>query len=197
MRVRSRSLICYGARVRALRLRTKLLFGRDLKSLGARSFIERPGLLLGSENISIGTNTSIRWGARIEAQARFENRTPRLTIGDNVNIEQNVHIMCQSEISIGNNVSITPNCVIVDVTHPFDEFETSVKIGEQILDEDSFVVIGNGAFIGAGTSILPNTRVGNGAIIGANSVVTSDIPDFAIAAGNPARVIRLRRPPIR
>lgn len=197
MRGRSRSLALYGAKVRALRIVTKLRHGHELKSLGARSFIERPGLVLGAENISIGANTSIRWGARIEAQARFENRTPRLTIGDNVNIEQNVHIMCQSEISIGDNVSITPNCVIVDVTHPFDELDTSIKIGEQILDENSFVIIGPGAFIGAGTSILPNTRVGDGAIIGANSVVTSDIPDFAIAAGNPARVIRLRRPPIR
>jgi acetyltransferase-like isoleucine patch superfamily enzyme len=164
----------------------KRRFGR----LGSGSFIQRPALILGHRNISIGDRTSIRTGARIEAQARFSHRIPRLEIGSDTNIEQNVHIMCQSRITIGDRVSITGNCAIVDITHPVGlEVE---KVGSAITDEDSYVFIDDDVFIGFGSVVLPNVRIGQGAIIGANSVVTTDVPPFAIAAGAPARVVKMR-----
>jgi acetyltransferase-like isoleucine patch superfamily enzyme len=139
----------------------------------------------------VGESTSIRSGARIEAQPRFEHRTPRLSIGSNTNIEQNVHIMCQSVVSIGDRVSITGHCAIVDVTHPIDV--AGVKIGDAIVDEDSFVEIQDDVFLGFGTVVLPNVVIGRGAVIGANSVVATDIPPYVIAAGAPARVLRERQ----
>ena len=54
------------------------------------------------------------------------------------------------------------------------------------------VNIGNDVWIGARVTILPGVKIGNGAIIGAGSVVTKDVPDFAIVGGNPARVIKYR-----
>ena len=99
--------------------------------------------------------------------------------------------MCQSHITIGDRVSITGHCTIVDVTHPIDD-PTVGKIGDAIADLDSFVEIGNDVFIGFGAVILPDVRVGDGAVIGANSVVASDVPARAIVAGVPARVIRYR-----
>ena len=56
------------------------------------------------------------------------------------------------------------------------------------------VVIGYGADIGTNATILPGVRVGANAIIGAGAVVNHDVPDFAIAAGVPAKVMRSRRP---
>jgi virginiamycin A acetyltransferase len=56
-------------------------------------------------------------------------------------------------------------------------------------------VIGHDVWIGHGALILPGVRVGNGAIIGAGSVVARAVPDYAIVAGNPARVVRHRFPP--
>jgi acetyltransferase-like isoleucine patch superfamily enzyme len=161
-----------------------------LSRLGRGSFIQRPALLLGHRNISIGDRTSIRSGARIEAQARFSHRVPRLVIGSDTNIEQNVHIMCQSRVTIGDRVSITGNCAIVDISHPVGPDIT--KIGSAITDEDSFVEIDDDVFVGFGAVILPNVRIGRGAVIGANSVVTTDIPALAIAAGAPARIVRMR-----
>lgn len=118
------------------------------------------------------------------------HRTPELRIGDNVNIEQNVHLICHSRLIIGNNVSITGHCAIVDVTHPYQNVEDPVKIGSRILDEDSFVEIGDGSFLGFGTLVMPNVRIGKACMIGAHSVVTRDVPDYSVAAGNPARVVR-------
>ena len=90
---------------------------------------------------------------------------------------------------IGNNVSITGNCSIVDVTHPFSDVHDSRKIGARILDDDSFVEIGDGTFIGYGAVILPNVRIGANAVIGANSVVAHDVPDYSVASGVPAIII--------
>ena len=182
--------LTYRLKVRARRLWSGAVRRRRFAHFGAGSSIENPQMLLGARNVSIGDHTSIRYGARIEAHARFPHRKPSLTIGSNTNIEQNVHIMCQNRISIGDRVSITGHCAIVDVTHPVDD--PDVKIGDTILDEDSYVEIGNDVFIGFGSVILPNVRIGDGAVIGANSVVVTDIPPRVIAAGAPARVVRER-----
>jgi acetyltransferase-like isoleucine patch superfamily enzyme len=70
-----------------------------------------------------------------------------------------------------------------------------VKVGDAIVDEDSFVEIQDDVFLGFGTVVLPNVVIGRGAVIGANSVVATDIPPFTVAAGAPAKVIRSRKLP--
>jgi acetyltransferase-like isoleucine patch superfamily enzyme len=65
-----------------------------------------------------------------------------------------------------------------------------IKIGKRILDENSFVEIGDGCFLGFGTLIMPNVRIGKYCIIGAHSVVTKDVPDYSVVAGNPACIVR-------
>jgi acetyltransferase-like isoleucine patch superfamily enzyme len=56
------------------------------------------------------------------------------------------------------------------------------------------VRIGDGSWLGHGTVVLPGATIGRHVVIGANSVVRGDIPDFTVAAGNPARVLRRMRP---
>ena len=56
-------------------------------------------------------------------------RPPELRIGNNVDIEQNVHIVCHHRVTIGDDVSITANCAIVDTTHAFDDLPPGTKIG--------------------------------------------------------------------
>jgi acetyltransferase-like isoleucine patch superfamily enzyme len=125
----------------------------------------------------------------MEVIRAHSDRIPSLTIGNDTNIEQNVHIVCHNRITIGSNVSITGFCAIVDVTHPHRGLAPDSKIGAQIADDAATVEIGDGAFIGIGTVILPNVRIGRRAVIGANSVVTRSIPDGCVAAGVPARLI--------
>jgi len=140
--------------------------------------------------ITIGERVSIREGVRLEVVRSSELRTPHLVIENDTNIEQNVHIVCHSRVRIGSNVSITGNCSIVDVTHPFSDVHDPKKIGARIQDENSFVEIGDGSFIGFGSVILPNVRIGTYAIIGANSVVAHDVPDYSVAGGVPAVILK-------
>lgn len=172
------------------RAKGRIIYKLSFKDFGDKSIIMRPLLIKNSKFISIGHRVIIRDGVRLEVVGNNSGRCPILSIGDNVNIEQNVHIVCHSRIEIRSNVSITPNCSIVDVTHPYSDITDSKKIGERILEEDSYVEIGEGSFIGIGSTILPNVRIGRQCVVGANSLVTRSIPDYSVAAGSPACVIK-------
>ena len=96
--------------------------------------------------------------------------------------------------SLGNNVLIGP------WQHPLNRLSTNPKIYRNILiwggvgfdDLPPKTVIGNDVWIGSNAIVLGGVKIGNGAVIGAGSLVTKDVPDFAIVVGNPARMIRYR-----
>ena len=100
-----------------------------------------------------------------------------------------VGIRAVDRIVIGDRVSITGHCAIVDVTHPHVAALGGGKIGAAIDPARSFVEIGEGTFIGFGAMIMPNVRIGKNCVIGAGAVVTRSVADYSIAAGIPARVI--------
>lgn len=175
-------------------LKTKMIYSHVFGSMGRNCIIRKPMLLKNCANAYLGDNVSIRQGARIEIVYSNVNRVPELRIGSNVNIEQNVHIICHYRVIIGSNVSITGHCAIVDVVHPYWESKGKEKIGNRILDEDSSVQIGDGAFLGFGCVILPSVKIGKMAVIGANAVVTRDVPDYGIMAGNPAQLLKIHNP---
>ena len=168
----------------------RLLYRLVFEKFGKGSYIRKPQFISNPMFISIGNRVSIRDGIRLEVIQDNKARNPELFIGDNTNIEQNVHIVCHSRIRIGSNVSITGNCSIVDVTHPYSDVCNPIKIGARIENDDSYVEIGDGSFVGYGTVILPNVRIGTYVIVGANSVVSRDVPDYSVAAGAPARIIK-------
>jgi acetyltransferase-like isoleucine patch superfamily enzyme len=160
------------------------------KKFGRDSFLLKPILIWNPQYISIGERVAVRNGIRLEVLVTGNDRIPSLVIGDDTNIEQNVHVVCHSRVHIGSHVSIAGNCSMADVTHPYSDLDDSRNIGVRIKDEDSFIEIGDGSFIGFGSVILPNVRIGKGAVIGANSVVTRDVPDHAVAAGAPAVILK-------
>jgi len=180
----------YSLSILYYRLKGVLLYRLLFKKFGMRSYIRKPLLILKPAYISVGDRVSVRDGVRLEVIDSNQERIPELVIEDDTNIEQNVHIVCHDRIRIGRNVSIAGNCSIVDVTHPYLDVHDPMKIGSRILDEPSFVEIGDGSFIGFGAVILPNIKLGKNVVIGANSVVTRDIPDYCVAAGAPARILK-------
>ena len=105
---------------------------------------------------------------------------------------------------IGRYVSVGPNVRRIGAAHPMDApslhpFWYNPALGMVTADADvvrSACRIDHDCWIGANTTILPGcARIGIGAVVGAGSVVTHDVPDFAVVAGNPARVIRMRMSP--
>jgi acetyltransferase-like isoleucine patch superfamily enzyme len=172
------------------KLKGILLYRFVFKEFGKGSYIRRPLLIVNPRFVSIGEKVGIREGVRLEVVHDNKQRTPNLRVGNGSSIEQSVHIVCHSSIRIGENVAISANCCILDVTHPYDNIYDPVPIIARIQDDDSFVEIGDGSLIGYGTVILPNVRIGKRVVIGSNSVVNRDIPDYSVAAGSPARIIK-------
>lgn len=101
-----------------------------------------------------------------------------VVIGDRVTIKSGVQLW--DGLRIGNDVFVGPN-----VTFTNDKFPRSKERPEQFLS----TVIGDGVSIGGGAVILPGLKIGKGAMIGAGAVVTQSVPAYAIAVGNPARII--------
>lgn len=161
-----------------------------MASVGPSTMVFRPLLVSNPQHISIGAGTTIRDMARLEVVIRPNvDLSPNLKIGSNVNIEQGAHIICQTEVVIEDNVSITPYCVIVDTDHPFDPPDQPPKIGARLTSRtDTRVRIGEGSFIGAHSVILPGVEIGKGCIVGAGSVVSRSVPDYCIVSGAPARI---------
>jgi maltose O-acetyltransferase len=83
-----------------------------------------------------------------------------------------------------------PDVVIMTTAHAFEDPSSLVRLQGDVPIRS--VTIGNDVWIGTRSIILPGVTLGDGCIIGAGSVVTRSVPPFAVAAGNPARVIRQR-----
>lgn len=91
---------------------------------------------------------------------------------------------------IGENVMMGRECYIYTRNHCFDN--CSIPMIMQGMKEWEPVRIGNDVWIGSRVTILPGVNIGNGVIIGAGSVVTKNVPDYAIVGGAPARILKMR-----
>ena len=109
----------------------------------------------------------------------------RIKIGDNVFINSNSLLMARGGITIEDDVMMAANVQLLSNNH--DEYDRQVLTCKPIH-------IKRGAWIGAGATILPGVCVGKYAIVGAASVVTKDVPDYAVVVGNPARVVKMLDP---
>lgn len=113
---------------------------------------------------------------------------PSLSIGDYVTVGRGTIISVKTTCTIGSYVLIGPNVQIQDSNHSMKR-ENLIKYQRASIEP---ITIGNDVWIGAGAKVLAGVTIGDGAVIGANAVVTKDIPDFAIAVGCPAKVIKFR-----
>ncbi|WP_053074966.1 CatB-related O-acetyltransferase [Ornithinibacillus californiensis] len=98
---------------------------------------------------------------------------------------------------IGNYCSLGPNVKLGQGDHSLEFITTYQKISGELIGHSlnsSPSKIGNDVWCGANVVVLQGVNIGDGAVIGANAVVTKDIPDYAIAVGIPARVIKYRFP---
>ena len=106
----------------------------------------------------------------------------RVSIGRNVFINSNFLAMARGGITIEDDVLIAANVSLISNNH--DPYERQVLTCKP-------VVIKKGAWIGAGATVLPGVTVGAYAIVGAASVVTHDVPDYAVVVGNPAKAVKM------
>lgn len=111
-----------------------------------------------------------------------------LIIGDRSQLGVNCKV--ETDLVLGADVVMGPDVIIMSSSHAFERIDLPVNRQKHLPRRP--VTIGNDVWIGARVIILPGVQIGDQAIIGAGAVVTKSIPPRAIAAGNPARVIRQR-----
>ena len=140
--------------------------------------------------IQIGTDTMIGPHVSLSAgivQGQQCVTNPVVRIGDRCLIGRGSGIVGHLAIDIGNDVWTGHFVYITDQNHGYDDL--TLPISRQAQPERP-VTIGDGSWIGHGTVILPGATIGRHCVIGANSVVTGEIPDYSVAVGSPARVIK-------
>jgi acetyltransferase-like isoleucine patch superfamily enzyme len=167
---------------------------RLFKSAGEGFYLERPANLHGCRYISVGKNFRAFARLRLEAYDRHleHSYTPSISIGDNVSINFDCHIGAINRIEIGNNVLMASKIFITDHYHGEINAEAlKTPPSERKVCSRGAVVIEDNVWIGEGVVILPGVVIGKNCIVGANSVVNRSLPQNAIAAGNPAKVIKI------
>ncbi len=114
--------------------------------------------------------------------------SPKLTIKDGSVIGSNATISAAKSVVIGEQVLFAGNVFVSDHGHAYENCER--PICDQGIRKIEGVSIGDGSWVGQNAVILPGSMIGKHCVVGANAVVNSVIPDFSVAAGNPARVIK-------
>ena len=134
----------------------------------------------------------VKFGQNLRSQIIFSIESPKtLQIGDNVGIGQGSTFFCGNGIIIGNNVMIANYVGLFSNDHEHKDLTIPMK-DQGMRQEKTPIIIGDDVWLGYGVIVLKNVKIGRGAIIGAGSVVTKDIPPFAIAVGNPAKIVKYR-----
>jgi acetyltransferase-like isoleucine patch superfamily enzyme len=168
----------------------KIYYSKIFNNIGKTSIIQSPIFISHPECIYIGNNVFIREGLRIEAITQFGDQKfkPFLSIGDNINIEQNVHITCANSLTIGNQTTISSGVLIADNDHCYEQIDKNIMQQQLKIAPTK---IGEYCFIGSGAKILAGTILGKQCIVGANAVVRmKNFPDYSVIVGSPARVVK-------
>jgi lipopolysaccharide O-acetyltransferase len=168
---------------------TRLLFP------GAR-IVRRPVRLRGRRRIALGRRLTVGVGLRIDAFGGGDG--PLVRIGDDVEINDHVHIAAVHAVSIGDGTLLASRVFISDHNHgdldgPVAHNGPDIPPAWRPLAVAP-VRIGARVWIGEGALILPGVTIGDGAIVGGGAVVTRDVPAGAVVVGVPARVVRLFDP---
>jgi len=138
--------------------------------------------------VDLGDGAHLNDGVRLQTGA-----TGTISIGAGTHVQPDCQLSAYlASIHIGEEVEIGPRCAF----YPYDHGVVAGRpIRDQPLRSKGDIVVGDGAWLGYGVIVLSGVVIGEGAVVGAGSVVTASIPANAIAAGVPARVLRLRQEP--
>lgn len=200
----TRGLFHVVSRIYSYGMHRKLLLGldffyshwiaADLLYAGKGFVAHYPITMIGGKHIRIGDLSVICKHAALTTWDDYygQQLNPSLCIGQRCDFGEYLHISCCNRIEIGDDVLTGRWVTIVDNSHG-DSTESSSKVApaHRPIHSNGPIYIKDKVWIGDKVTILGGVTIGEGAIIAANSVVTHDIPAFSVAAGVPARIIKV------
>ena len=154
-----------------------------LKIWMKKKLLRRKGVVIHNNTVFSGINFLGK--ATIDPYCRLYG-DPEIVIGDNFYMNSGCHLL--GNIVFGRNVMIGPKTVIWGRDH-------GLKLGIPMREQEHIkqkIIVGDDVWIAASVTILKGVTIGKGAVVGAGSVVTKDISEYAIAVGNPAKIIKIR-----
>ena len=155
-----------------------------LYSSGKGLRVHFPIKIYNPKDVKIGNNVSLF--EHIWINCVGAEKKPSLIIGDNCSVGRFSHINAYQSVEIENDVVIAERVHISDCSHNYSK--SDIPIINQDTEFVEKVLIKSGSWIGSGSVILPGVTIGKNAIIGANAVVSSDVPDYHVARGIPAKI---------
>lgn len=165
----------------------RLLNKSKFNFFGEKSNILFPLNINGFCNISIGNNVTVSYKTWLAALPHTKANTCELKIGSGTCIGNFNHIYATNSIVIGENVLTADKVYISDNSHSYEDIKAPII--HQPIKQISKVIIGDGTWLGENVCVI-GAKIGKNCVIGANSVVTKDIPDYCVAVGTPAKVIK-------
>lgn len=170
-------------------LKTQCFFGWRFGKLPWQCQVYKPLRLINPRNIYCSNHVRIFKNSRIETIEKWNDQQfyPSIYIGENSSFEQNLHMISANLINIGKENVFSANIFITDNNHEYKRINKNVM--QQSLEVQS-IKIGDYCFIGMNVKIMPGAIIGNNCIIGANAMVVGEIPDYSVAVGAPAKVIK-------
>ncbi len=181
----------YRGSARVHRKAFSLLAAGAFARFGTSSVITPPVRIEGEERIAIGSGVFVGTGCWLHVEGATDDVA--IEIGDGTSIGAYSTLSAIHSIRIGRRVLTARHIYISDHSHHFGDPDLPVR--DQGFTKIEPVEIGDGAWLGESVVVLPGVRIGRGAVIGAHSVVMSDVPDWGVAVGAPARVVRNRTGP--
>ena len=163
------------------------LYPIQFKKFGKKSRIIAPLYLNGKKNIEIGNNTYIAYNTCLGCVGLTGEKKPILKIGSHCAMGHFNHIFATKSIIIEDYVLTADKVYISDNLHSYEDI--TIPVIKQPVKQMATVVIGEGSWLGENVCVM-GAKIGKHCVIGANTVVTKDIPDYSVAVGNPAKVIK-------
>lgn len=169
---------------------------KKFRHIGEGSYANKEFSIIGPEYMTIGNHFNAGKNLKLQTWKKYNGKetgsVPDLKIGNNFMCMDDVLISCMNSIQIGDDVLLGDNVFIADNLHgnASDPSQRNMHPIQRPLYSKGPIKIGNRVWIGRNVCIMGNVSIGDGAIIGANAVVTHDIPEGAIAAGCPAKIIK-------
>ena len=165
----------------------RLFYRSKFKHFGDKSSVLFPLNLNGIENISIGNHVHVAYKTWLAAVPHTGEPNCELIIGDGTCIGNFNHIYATKSIVIGKNVLTADKVYISDNLHGYEDI--TMPIIHQPIKQIATVIIGDGTWLGENVCVI-GAKIGKNCVIGANSVLTKDIPDYCVAVGTPAKIIK-------
>lgn len=164
----------------------RLIHASQMLSCEKQAYIEGPFRIDGAEHIKLGERSVIQGRSWLYCKS-IDASHAQLTIGARCVLGYNNHITAVKEVVVEDDVLTANNVYISDNLHSYKDWQTPII--HQPIEFKRSVRIGRGSWIGENACII-GANVGRNSVIGANSIVTHDIPDYSVAVGVPAIIIR-------